>query len=93
MAHNLIQVGNSSAIIIPARIIKKRNYTAKTEFDIVEVSDGIKLVQKTTPLENLIFPKIARPVISEEIKAISGKVKLSQEDIDKDERLQYILSR
>ena len=46
MSHNLIQIGNSKALIIPARIIKKRNYDNKTEFDIIETYDGFRIVQK-----------------------------------------------
>ena len=42
MAHKLIPVGGSNAIIIPARLIKKLGLTSATEFEIVEVSDGIK---------------------------------------------------
>lgn len=93
MAHTLINVGNSIALIIPARIIKKRGYTTKTEFDIVEVNDGIKLVHKTKPIDALQFPKVPKPVISDEVKSLNGTVRLSQEEIDGDERLQYILSR
>lgn len=93
MSHTLIQVGNSNAIIIPARIIKKRKYTLKTEFDIIETSDGIKLVHKPQALDSIEFPKVPRPVISDEVKALSSVVRFSEEEIKNDERLQYILSR
>lgn len=93
MSHTLIQVGNSNAIIIPARIIKKRKYTLKTEFDIIETSDGIKLVHKPQTLDSIEFPKVPRPVISDEIKALNSVVRFSEEEIENDERLQYILSR
>lgn len=93
MAHTLIQVGNSNAIIIPARIIKKRKYTTQTEFDIIETSDGIKLVHRQQPLESLGFPKLQRPEISDEVKAVSGVVRFSEKELAEDERLKYILSR
>lgn len=93
MPHSLIQVGNSNAIVIPARIIKRRGYTTKTEFDIVETNDGIKLVHKLQPLDSLEFPRFTRPAISDKVQSLSGVVKLSEEEIEKDEKLQYILSR
>ena len=93
MAHTLIQVGNSNAIIIPARIIKKRNYTSETEFDILETNDGLRLVQKNPGVEQLPFPKAARPEPSDKIKSLCGAVRLTPEEIENDERLQYILSR
>lgn len=93
MAHTLIQVGNSNAIIIPAKLIKKRKYTNKTEFDIIEVSDGIKLVHKKNSLEQIQFPSVPRPSISDSIRAITGVVKFSKQDIENDERLKYILAR
>lgn len=93
MAHTLIQVGNSNAIIIPARIIKKRKYTTKTEFDIIETADGIKLVHKQSPLEAIEFPKVARPTITDDIKSLNGVASFSEKGIEEDERLRYILSR
>lgn len=93
MAHKLIPVGNSNAIIIPARIIKKNRFTSATEFDIVEVSDGIKLVPKKKGLEDLVFPKVKRSELSKIKLDFVGSVKLTQEEIDADERLKYILSR
>lgn len=93
MAHKLIPVGNSNAIIIPARIIKKHGFTSATEFDIVEVSDGIKLVPKRKGLDDLVFPKVKRPELSEIVLDLQNSVKISREEIDADERLKYILSR
>lgn len=93
MAHKLIPVGNSNAIIIPARIIKKHRFTSTTEFDIVEVSDGIKLVPKNKGLDDLDFPKVKRSELSIIKLDFVGSVKLTQEEIDADERLKYILLR
>lgn len=93
MAHKLIPVGNSNAIIIPARIIKKHNFTSATEFDIVEESDGIKLVPKPRTLDQLQFPRVKRSELSDVVLSLKGAVKLSEEEIAADERLQYILSR
>lgn len=93
MAHKLIPVGNSNAIIIPARIIKKRGYTSATEFDIIEVSDGIKIVPRRKTIDDLVFPKIKRSELEKIELPFLGSVKITQEEIDADERLKYILSR
>lgn len=95
MSHTLIQIGNSSAIIIPARIIKKRKYTAQTEFEIIETTDGIKLVHKHTPLENLVFPKYeaSDEQVSEIVAGMRGVVNFSKEEIEADDRLKHIISK
>ena len=93
MSHKLIPVGNSNAIIIPARIIKKRGYTSATEFDIVEVSDGIKIVAKSKALDDLVFPKIKRSELERIELNLGPRIKITQEEIDADDRLKYILSR
>lgn len=93
MPHTLIQIGNSKALIIPAKIIKKRKYDSKTEFDIIETSDGFRIVQKKGGLEALTFPKAPEPIIPDKIKEIKGIVRFSDEEIKQDERLKYILSR
>ena len=93
MAHKLIPVGNSNAIIIPARIIKKHHFTSATEFDIVEVSDGIKLVPRPKGLDELQFPKVRRSDLSKIDLNLGPRITVSQEEMEADERLKYILSR
>lgn len=93
MSHTLVQIGNSKAIIIPARIIKRRNYNSKTEFDIIETSEGLSIIHKKTALESLEFPKAAKPVISDKVKGLQSVVKFSDEELNQDERLKYILER
>ena len=93
MPHKLIPVGNSNAIIIPAKIIKKHQFTAATEFDIIEVSDGIKLVPKTQTLDELTFPRAPRPALSDRVRGLLGAVHFSAEELAHDERLRDILSR
>lgn len=93
MSHTLVQIGNSKALIIPARIIKRRNYDNKTEFDIIETNDGFRIVQKKSGIESLKFPKVATPALSEKIKNLKKVAKFSADEIDQDERLKYILSR
>lgn len=93
MAHRFIQVGNSTALIIPAKIVKKRGYDLQTEFDIIETTDGFKIVQKAANLDSLVFPKVTKPKLSDKIKELSGVVHFDQDEIEADERLKYILER
>lgn len=93
MSHTLVQIGNSKALIIPARIIKRRNYDNKTEFDIIETNDGFRIVQKKSGIESLEFPKVAKPSISEKIKSLKNVARFTDDEIEQDERLKYILSR
>lgn len=93
MPHTLIQIGNSKALIIPAKIIKKRKYDSKTEFDIIETNDGFRIVQKNAGLEALTFPKASEPIITDKIKSLKGIARFTEEEIEQDERLKYILSR
>ena len=93
MSHTLVQIGNSKALIIPARIIKRRNYDNKTEFDIIETTDGFRIVQKKSGIESLKFPHAAKPVISGKIENLKNVAKFTDHEIAQDERLKYILSR
>lgn len=101
MAYTFVQIGNSKALIIPAKIIRAKKYDNKTEFDIIETNDGFRIVQKRHSLDSLTFPKLdsltfpktARPVISQKIKGITGVVNFTAEQLKQDERLKYILSR
>lgn len=90
MTRNLIQIGNSKAIIIPAKLIRKRGYDANTEFTIIETEDGLKLVHKKA----LAFPRLsARPALSDEVRSLCGVVSFSQKELEEDDRLKYLLSR
>lgn len=93
MSHTLIQVGNSKALIIPAKIIKKKNYDLNTEFDIIETKDGFNIVHKKNSIDSMKFPKVSKPKISKEINAISGVAEFTPEEIQADERLKYILEK
>lgn len=93
MAHKFIQVGNSKALIIPARMVRKKGYDAHTEFDIIETADGFKVVQIMPSLEALVFPKTEKPAVSAKVKGLSGVVSFTPEEVRADERLKYILER
>ncbi len=93
MPHTLVQIGNSKALIIPAKIIRARKYDNNTEFDIFETNDGFRIVHKQRSLDTLEFPKVSRPVVSNRVKNLLGAVKFTPEELEKDEKLAYILSR
>ncbi len=93
MAHTLVQIGNSKALIIPAKILRAKNYDSKTEFDIIETNDGFRIVHKQRSLDSLEFPKLARPVVSQRVKKLTGVVRFTDRQLEEDERLAYILSR
>ena len=93
MPHTLIQIGNSKALIIPARIIRKKKYDSKTEFDIVETNDGFRIVHKKPALESLDFPRVPRPSISAKVRGLHGVVQFTSDKMEQDDRLKYILSR
>ncbi len=93
MAHKLIQIGNSKALIIPAKIIRAKKYDSKTEFDIIETADGLKIVQRHRSIESLEFPKVSDADISPKVRKLMGAVKFTHEEVEQDERLAYILSR
>ena len=93
MSHKLIQVGNSKALIIPAKIVRRKGYDCNTEFDIIETADGFRIVRVEPSLDALVFPKVSKIIVSKKIEAISGLVSFSQEELDSDMRLKYILER
>ena len=93
MAHTLVQIGNSKALIIPAKIIRAKKYDNKTEFDIIETNDGFRIVQRHRSIESLEFPKVESPAISPKVRKLMGTVKFTPEEVEQDERLAYILSR
>lgn len=93
MAHTLVQIGNSKALIIPAKIIRAKKFDNKTEFDIIETNDGFRIVQRHRSLETLEFPKVASAAISPKVRKLMGAVKFTPEEVEQDKRLAYILSR
>ena len=93
MPHTLIQIGNSKALIIPAKIIKKKNYDSTTEFNIIETNDGFRIVQKRPAIESMSFPKARSPKLSATVKRLCGSVKFTPEEVEQDDRLKYIIAR
>lgn len=93
MAHTLVQIGNSKALIIPAKLIKAKKYDSKTEFDIIEMPDGFRIVRKNRSIDALEFPKTVKPAIPAKVESLRNVVRFTEEELEQDDRLSYILSR
>lgn len=93
---SLTRVGNSRAIIIPAKILKQIKITDNSalEMTIDEMTHTIS-IRKTGVKENPVFPKVKLPEISDEQmqQFMDSLYHIPQEEIDADERLKYILSK
>lgn len=94
MTLSVIRVGNSKAVIIPAKVLHKLNIQEGTELTC-DVEDGaIKLSKAPVALEQLYFPKVQLKEHNEDIEKIqANRISFSKEEIEQDERLAYILSR
>ncbi len=94
MTLSVIRVGNSKAVIIPAKVLHKLNIQEGTELTC-DVEDGaIKLSKAPVALEQLYFPKVELKNRDEEFeKTQRNLISFSKEEIENDERLAYILSR
>lgn len=91
----LVKVGNSNAFIIPSKILKQMNIKDSTRFELSLEEDMTLQIRKVQSSENLVFPKVQLPAISDtEMERFLGDLTpVSREDIENDERLAYILSR
>ena len=95
MGQRLIQIGTSKGVIIPARLIKKRNYTENTEFEIIERGDGILLRAKAPSLDSLDWPKVDLKTIPDKPDFLKDfkPVPWTEEEISRDPRLAYLLNK
>lgn len=94
MTLSVIRVGNSKAVIIPAKVLHKLNIQEGTELTC-DVEDGaIKLSKAPVALEELHFPKVQLKEHNDDIEKIqANRISFTKEEIENDERLAYILSR
>jgi len=92
---SLVKVGNSQAFIIPAKILKRMNVREKSTFELSFGGNSVLEIRKKDSEENLVFPKVAVPELTKEDMDtfMDGLVPISAEEIEKDERLAYILGR
>lgn len=93
-AASLIKVGNSRAIIIPAKLIRQLNINENTILNLTTDSKKTICISKMGESENeLVFPRIDLSKINKDAleEMMNGLVRFSAEEIDNDERLKYIL--
>lgn len=92
---SLIRVGNSRAVIIPAKILKSLDITENTILELSTTDDGIRISRTEQKRKDLVLPKV---IISEpdeaEINAFMSSLSIiSADEISNDQRLDYILNR
>ena len=88
----LIKVGTSHALIIPARLMKKKGYTAETVFDIDEDGDALVIRPRKAQSTKITLPKLTGPIeIDDNLKSVIGSVSYTKEEIESDPILKAIL--
>ena len=97
MTHTLTltRVGNSRAVIIPAKILKALEITENTILTLSDGNGSITISKSGAVRPEPIFPKVRVPEPDEqEIESFMASLyKVPTEDIVNDERLAYILSK
>ncbi len=94
-AVTLTRVGNSRAVIIPAKILKSLEITENTILTLSDDNERIIISKSGAVRPEPIFPKVRVPEPDEqEIESFMASLyKVPTEDIVNDERLAYILSK
>lgn len=94
MTSSLIRVGNSKAVIIPAKLLRKLDINDDTDLSLNEESGVITISKVPVPVDKLHFPKVSLKGESEELRKLRrNRISFTKEEIESDERLAYILSR
>lgn len=92
MASNLVKIGNSRAIIIPAKYLKQKGYDDKTEFEIKVTDRGFELMalQSIPQLPKVSLPQELSPLV-QKYSGCLGEI--DQSILETDERLKAIWNR
>lgn len=92
---SLVKVGNSNAIIIPSKILKQMSLKDNTKFELTLESDSLIQIRKIPSKLEPVFPKIDLPKVTtkEMNKFFDDLMIIEPSELDKDERLAYILER
>jgi len=94
MASKLIHVGNSRALIIPAKMIRDLGIDDDTLLELTSENGGIFVKKKPRTIKDLNLPKLDKlPDISEELMRLGEGVSFTEEDWKNDERLEHILRK
>lgn len=94
MPVSLVKVGNSRAIIIPAKVLKNLDIDGNTSLEMSVGDDSTIRIRKSSSPVALVFPKVSVPEItaSEKDAFFAELNTFTPEEIETDERLAYILS-
>lgn len=92
MANKLIKVGNSRAVIIPARILKELRIEDDASFTISCNDNGDITLRRERKRQPLVFPRIKLPdQLPDDILALNrADVHWTDDEIKNDPRLMYI---
>ena len=95
MTVSLRRLGNSKAIIIPSSILKDMAITDNSVLDLTQEGASIIISKTGEKRKNLVFPKIRLPEITEAMRKdfFASLIPISQDEIDADDRLKYILEK
>lgn len=95
MPVSLVKVGNSNAIIIPAKILRQMNIKETTRFELtLDESSTIHIRKMSSPADP-VFPKVSVPQVTDErlMAFMNGLVNIDPAVVENDERAAYILGR
>ena len=94
-AITLTRVGNSRAVIIPAKLLKSLGITENTILTLSDDDKRITISKSGSVRPDPVFPKVMVPEPDEqEIESFIGSLyDVPAEDIANDERLAYILDK
>lgn len=94
-AITLTRIGNSKAVIIPAKILKSLKITENTILNLSDDNECITISRSGSVRAEPIFPKVklSEPTGQEIDAFMASLYAVPAEDIANDERLAYILNK
>lgn len=96
MTVSLTRVGNSRAVIIPAKILKQLNITDNSTLEMMlDEKSGVVSLKKSGVRQNIVFPAVDIPEPSNEHlqEFMSSLYIVPEDDVVSDDRLAYILGK
>ena len=94
-AITLTRIGNSKAVIIPAKILKSLKITENTILNLSDDNECITISKSGSVRPDPVLPKVKFPELTgQEIDSFMASLyNVPAEDIANDERLAYILNK